>query len=270
MSVKNPVELGWHASNLFAYHIDDKAGEVTYFLDQKDPKFKVPYFNSGLNAPGGNYVKGRHDFHSPDELLRREIAEEFYAVHEEDEGLGFAFKGDPKKEGSKESHSGVNMERISRVVPMLLNGVRYVGSVVTQYNFPTLRLVEPAASTSLYAKELSADEYQVLSALVDEFRGGLSTDALKWGGANRFVPTKDFPTSKFAYDAGHKFLELFNRGLLPRPEGHLVLPAVVGARITQFIGPDVSLEEKLKTDLGTPTFEAFEGPLGFRFRVHSK
>lgn len=265
------IELGWHAANLFAYHIDKETGEVKYFLDQKDSRFKTPYFNSGLNAPGGNYLKGKHNFVSPDDIIYSEISQEFYASKEEDENLGFVFKEDVQQVGSKELHSGENMQRISQIVPILLEGIEYLGTAITRYNLSEIKLVEPAMATSLYSKALSNEEYAFISELVNKFDSKLSTDSLKFGGANRFVSMRDFPTSRFAYDCSSKLLKLLNLEKLPMPkERNVAIPVFVGVQITEFIDKNIILEDHFKTGLGTPTFEAFEGPLGFRYRVYSK
>jgi len=69
------TELNHHSTGLLPYHINSQ-GSLEFVLEQKDPDFKKPYFDNGLNFLGGNWMKKDHEDKSPKETLIREIKEE--------------------------------------------------------------------------------------------------------------------------------------------------------------------------------------------------
>ncbi len=245
-----------HSAGLLPYFVHPKGG-LTFILEQKDPKYKSPFFDSGLNFEGGNCEKGLHPDKNPKETLVREVSEEFWAQYEAPESLNTLLGQEfiTREPDVVKKYDERNVRRIQQAVPLLTEGMEYVISYRVSVNPPITKTPLQYAS-SIFAKQLSEGEFSQLEAMIKEFDGRLTTDNLKWGGRIVAVSLSEINNKnmKFSWGYDHIVNDMLPRlKILRQPHGVLrTMSDLVKIEVMQYL-------ESIRIPFDTgPTYEDTE------------
>ena len=174
------LKLNHHAASLLSYYIDPE-GVLHFILEQKDPGYKPPYFDEGLNFIGGNWKKGVNKDKSPKELVHRETKEEFWMIEEPleylNELLGEEFLKREVKGGSK--YDDKSLKKISSVGEILKDGARYTKDYIVKISPPITKGILTYGLTA-FTNKLSKEQFETIETIIDDFKGKLITDNLKY------------------------------------------------------------------------------------------
>jgi hypothetical protein len=261
--------LEWHSAVVLPYHVDND-GSIRFLFERKDPGFAKPYFNSGLNMFGGNWIKSsEYTDKSPGDIITREIREEFYAIDEQEETYTqITGKTDTEPNSTKENDrlSISDRQIVSGLIPLVLDGHKYAGTDITVWNQDFVGKVDPGkrSGSSYFVKELTAEEYGQTKEIVDGFGGKLTTDNLKWGGECLFVSLDELNANKyhFAWDSGDDLRTILRNGSIPpAKEQPIAIRTLDGVTLCP-IDEDSVIE---RDGSGAPTFDSFINDLGFTY-----
>ncbi len=236
--------LNHHSAGLLPYIELD--GKLFFILEQKDPGYKPPFFDNALNFLGGNWKKGVNPDKSPEELIRREISEEFWDSPEAPESLnellGREFLTREADIDVKAYDTPKNMEKL-----------RQVGRTVGR------PLSEPGLiyAAGIFLRELSPDEFKSIEAVLEEFGGKVTTDNVKRGSRVVAVSLDEINQKNIKCAWGYDYIlnDLLYAEKLPHQEPVIIRPL-------RLIEVMKIREEELQT---SPTFEAFE-KAGYKYR----
>jgi len=206
------TELNHHSAAVLPYYVE---GDTIHFLlERKDPGYKPPYFDNGLNFLGGN----RQDVDtSPKELATREVQEEFRKRKEGEESLnkllGQQFT-DESQEEAPQSYDEATTERIKGVIPRVLDSMRYQGSYIISVHPPITKDVLRYGAT-VFTKELSGEEFGYLSNLVRDLDGKLTPDNIKYDSSTVVTSLDEInrDNMKFAWGYDHILNGLASKGI---------------------------------------------------------
>lgn len=219
--------LKHHCATILPFY--RKNDDIYFLLEQKDPKFRPPYFENGLNFLGGNWLKDKDN--SPLDILAREISEEFYLTNEPEESLNELLGQEFLKDESKRalvvaSHTKERLGRVQQLGGSLLTQVTYAMSFVVTVRPPISKGDNLEYGASIFLKELSENEFSGMEALLSEFDGKVSTDNLKFGGKTVLVSLNDINTSnrKFSWGYDHIVNALVDNGYLPSHKDGVLRP----------------------------------------------
>lgn len=219
--------LKHHCATILPFY--RKNGDLYFLLEQKDPKFRQPYFENGLNFLGGNWIKDKDN--SPLDILAREISEEFYLTSEPEESLNALLGQEFLKDENKRalvvaSHTPEKLSRVQQLGGSLLTQVSYAMSFVVTVRPPISKNDDLNYGASIFLKELSENEFNGLEKLLKEFDGKISTDNLKFGGKTVLVSLDDINTNnrKFSWGYDHIVNSLADNGYLPSHKDGVLRP----------------------------------------------
>ena len=205
-----PIILNHHAASLLAYYVDQEKG-LHFILEQKDPDYKPPFFDNGLNLIGGNWKKGVNKDKSPEELVHREIEEEFWMIEEPQEYLnellGEKFLKREVKGGGK--YDDKFLQRIKSVGEILEDGASYTTNYIVNISPPITKGVLTYGLT-VFTNKLSAEEFKTIETVINDFKGKLITDNLKYDSKIVSVSLDEInkQNKKFAWGYGHILTDL--------------------------------------------------------------
>jgi hypothetical protein len=252
--------LNHHSASVLPYY-QDPEGILRVVLERKDPCYKPPFFDSGFTFIGGNWQKGVNDDKSPEEVVLREIDEEFWMRYEAPEWLnqllGEAFLKQEPFIVAKYSQKAVNS--IKAVRDVLYQGLRHAADFEVTVNPPVTK--KPLVyGTSIFAKELSQDEFSTIEDVIAEFEGVVTTDNLVWGGRLMAVSLADInqQNMKFAWGYDHIMNSLLGTGLPPQQQCVFRTLDLVSVKKMAY-AKDVE-----RSASGCPTFDGFES-LGYKY-----
>lgn len=219
------VKLGHHSAAMLPYCVNN--GKLYFLLEQKDPKFKTPFFDSGLNFLGGNWnpKDPKMTDASPEDTLAREVREEFFLTMEPEESLNallgqdFLSKDAEKHAKVKATHTLDRLKRVQEAGARLMEGIQYAQSYIMTVNEPISKVgTGPIVyGSSIFVKEMSERGFQGLERLLGELDGKVSTDNLQWGGRTVLASLEDVNATnrKFAWGYDHVVNALLNERALP-------------------------------------------------------
>jgi hypothetical protein len=207
-------QLNHHSAAVLPFHFGENG--LTFVLEQKDPKFKPPYFDNAFCFLGGNWQKGEHTDSSPIQTLSREVREEFWQQYEAPESLN-ALLGEEFLQREPDviaRYSSQEVNRIKEMSNLLLTGARHVVDYVFTINPPIMK-TPLVAGSSIFLKELTREELQTIEGLVLEFQGRLTTDNLRRGSQTAVTSLDKINAraSKFAYQYDHILKDLLGNEL---------------------------------------------------------
>lgn len=213
MLFHNPMTiLNHHSAAVLPYFIDDK-GKLHFIAEQKDSGYKPPFFDNGLNLLGGNWEKGKgYADRKPSELLQRKIAEEFWQIQESYERLNELLKENflenEQEVTAKYDSSAIN--RISEIADILTDNNLMADFIVTVN--PPVTKTPLAYASSVYGKELDAEEYDTINKILGEFNNRVTTDNLKKGNQTLVKSVNDcnMQNTKFAWGYDHTLNHLID------------------------------------------------------------
>jgi len=170
------MQLNHHCASVLPFHLDDK-GQLLLILEQKDPGYKVPFFDNGLNCFGGNWSP---EDESRAQTIERELQEEFWERYEAPEDLNELLGEDFLKNQPTviAQYDSASIRKLSQFSTLMYGGEFAANYAVSVVN-PVVRNKLTYGST-VFTKELSADELLEARKVVDFFNGKLTTDNLKW------------------------------------------------------------------------------------------
>ncbi|MFC1723623.1 hypothetical protein ACFL0V_05775, partial [Nanoarchaeota archaeon] len=238
-------------------------GKLHLVLEQKDAGYKKPFFDNGLNFLGGNWAKGKNDETSPAETVDREIREEFWQAYEAPESLnellGQEFLEREPQVSAQYDQASVN--RIQTMAALLRSGIEHAGDYIVTVR-PPITNDALVYGSSIFAKELTADELHEVNTLVDQFGGKLTTDNLKWNSQIAVATLDDInlANTKFSWGYDHTINHLLDSGALPEQDSRIIRPMNLIS-----VEPLDYNSEQERTETGSPTYRGFER-LGFKYR----
>jgi len=260
--MKKPIILNHHAASLLSYYVDLEGG-LHFILEQKDPDYKAPYFDNGLNFIGGNWKKGVNNDKSPEELVHREIQEEFWDKYEAPESLnkllGEEFlKKEPEIIVKYDNNS---VQRIKSVGEILDKGARYKTDYIVKISPPITKDVLTYGLTA-FTNKLSKEEFETIETIIDDFDGKLITDNLKWGSKIVSVSLDEInkQNKKFAWGYGHVLNNLIKLYINPGSVG--VIRPLNLVEVEEIKYPDKTIR------IVCPTFNDFES-MGYEYIKNS-
>ncbi len=228
-------KLGWHSAAVLPYFVS--SGELYFLLEQKDPKFRTPFFENGLNFLGGNcdLKKGiGKDDTTPEGTAAREVKEEFFLIKEPEESLNellgqeFLTKDQELLSKVKVTHTLENLKRVRDAGTRLLEGVQYAQSYIMTVHEP---ISKPGSGpmvygSSIFVKEMDEREFRGLEKLLDDLGGKVTTDNLKFGGKTVLASLKQIneENRKFAWGYCHVVNALLNERALPAQAYGVIRP----------------------------------------------
>ena len=173
------ILLNHHSATVLPFY--ETPNDIYFILEQKDPRYKPPFFDKRLNFLGGNWKKGGNIDKSPIETVSREIREEFWCQHEDLESLNELLGQDFFKE-EPEIRATYNQKALQKIIPigkMFNESLEHVGDFKVTINPPIMdnRLVY---GSTIFKKRLSRKEFKTIESVIEEFDGKLTTDTLKW------------------------------------------------------------------------------------------
>jgi len=251
------IVLNHHSAAIIPFFIDDK-GDLHFVFEHKDPGYKKPFFDDGLNGEGGNYEKGVHKDASPKVTVVREVSEEFWAAYEAPESLnallGQEFIAREPQVVAK--YDDKSVKRLKQAVPILTAGMKYAGSYIMTVQ-PPITKTELRYGSSIFVKELSKDESGELEAMVKEFDGKLTTDNLKWGSKISVVSLRQINerNMKFAWGYCSVVNSLLRNECLPRQPVGVIRPLSL-VQVADM--PHLDAAPGLRDANSVPTYESFE------------
>jgi len=262
--MQQKIKFNHHAAAVLPYYLNKERG-LCFVLEQKGPDYMIPYFNNGLCLLGGNWQKGIHTEQSPEGTMIREVYEEFWNRAEEDDSLNDLIGEKVVKRQPEliDKYDKAAIQRIQQIGEMFVNGVRYAADYIVSINPPILENVL-TAGFSIFARELSDNEFKGVENIIDEFDGKLTTDNLKWGGRTVCVYLDEINSEnmKFTWSYDHMVNDMLGSEL-PAQEPKIIRTlGLVGAeRIQLPQGIDIS-------ESGCPTYESFK-KIGCEYKIHS-
>lgn len=260
---KSKIILNHHAASLLAYYVNPEKG-LHFILEQKDPDYKSPFFDNGLNLIGGNWKKGVNSDKSPEGLVHREINEEFWDKYEAPESLNqlLGEKFLKREPGVIIKYNNESIQRIKSVGKILDEGARYTIDYIVKISPPITKSVLTYGLT-VFTNRLSAEEFGTIEAIIDEFDGKLITDNLKWGSKIVSVSLDEInkQNKKFAWGYGHILNDLIS-SKLNKSVG--VIRPLNLIKVKKIKYP----AEAERTKSGCPTFSGFES-IGYEYVKNS-
>ncbi len=245
-------ELNHHSAALLPYYVS-ATGTLHFVFERKDPKFRAPYFDRGLNFLGGNSLP--QDVSTLD-LLHRELSEEFWHIDEPQESLnallGQAFIDEHPDVVDRFSVHDVN--KIQEISTCILRDAVYAGTYERRIPPPIMK-TELVHTGSIYVKRLDALEFKLIEDLLSQYGNKITPDNLRWGSTVEIATLEDINqhAQKFAWGYCGLLNDLLQRGFFPSDERVLrPLSLITGDRIA-------SLDT-----LVNPTKEDIES-LGYQF-----
>lgn len=204
--------LNHHSAAIFPYFIDDK---LRFITEQKDPGYKPPFFDNGLNLLGGNWQRGDSD---PKELLQREINEEFWRAYEGPESLNNLLSQEflHVEPNVIAQYDTASVKRIGEIADILSENEHMGDFIVTVK--PPITNDNLTYAASVFGKELTKEEYTNITKILDEFNNQVTTDNLKRGNKTIATTIEDcnLYNSKFAWGYDH-ILNHLNEKKIIRP-----------------------------------------------------
>jgi len=253
------TKLKFHSAMLVAYYLEKD--RLHLIFEQKDPNYKRPYFDSGLNFLGGNYEKGKHDHSSPYETLLEEIREEFHSMPEKPESLNelLGEKFIEKEPDLVAKYDHKTTERIREMGNILTKNVHPIKDFYIVEIHPPITKDVLTYGSSMFNRELNGNEFKHIKELIDEFDGKLTTDNLKWKSKIVTVPF-DYITkkNKFAWESAHVLVDLLGSELPAQPTDQIRLLDEV--KLIKKVYPPTAEIDKFRC----PTFTGFES-LGYNY-----
>ncbi len=250
-----------HSAGVLPFFVHPKDG-LTFILEQKDAKYKAPFFDNGLNFAGGNREKGVHDDFSPEDTARREISEEFWKAYEAPESLNdlLGEKFIASEPDVVKKYDSGSIARIKQVVPVFLDGMKHAADYLMTVHPPITRDPLKYGST-IFTKQLSEGEFGSLVDLIVEFDGKLTTDNLKWGSKIVAVSLKEINAKnlKFSWGYCQVMNDLLISGKLPvqKHDDGVLRP------LANFVDAErIYRSGQNETSTGCGTYEQFESSSG--------
>ena len=256
--------LNHHAASLLSYYVDPEKG-LHFILEQKDPDYKPPFFDNGLNFIGGNWKKGFNIDKSPEELAHREINEEFWDKYEAPESLNelLGEKFLKREPGVIVKYNNESVQRIKSVGKILDEGASYTTDYIVKIYPPITKNVLTYGLTA-FTKKLSKEEFETIETVIDEFDGKLITDNLKWGSKIVSVSLDEInkQNKEFAWGYGIILNDLIKSDIDTSSTG--VIRPLNLIKVKKIKYP----AEAERTKSGCPTFNGFES-IGYEYVKNS-
>ena len=253
------INLNHHAAAVLPYFIDSK-GIFHFIFEQKDPNYKVPFFDNGLNFMGGNWQKGAFSDISPEETVQREVNQEFWNQYETPESLnellGEKFLEAEPLVGTQYDDEAI--QRIKIAGQMLMEDVHHSSHFIMQIHPPIMKS-SLSYGLTVFVKSLSSEAHNSIESIIDEYNGKLTTDNLKWGSKIVSVSLEDINRQNTKFSWGYdQVLSTLLRESPVENDGVIRTLGFIDLREM-----DVPAEIE-RTKLGTPTYRGFES-IGFQY-----
>jgi len=252
--------INHHSSAVLPYHLD-RDGKLHFVLEQKDPNYKRPFFDNGLNFLGGNWKKGKQIDVSPEETLGREIKEEFWQSYEAPESLNALLgQGFLETEPQVCAHyDQVSVNRLKSVSQLLQKGIKHVADYTITVREPIADLVY---NSTIFSRKLDEEELFEIKLLLNYFNGRLTTDNLKWGSKTTLVSLDEINEKgiKFSWGYDNIVNDLLERGALPKQNQGVIRPL----KLISLEGIEYPAKAE-RTKSGNPTYNGFED-MGFVYK----
>lgn len=257
---KRKTILNHHSASVLPYHLDLE-GKLHLILEKKDADYRPHYFNNGFSFIGGNWRKGVDEDRSPEDVVLRELDEEFWQRYEAPESLneilGEQFlKREPLKCVKYDQES---VQRIRPFRDILGQNLVHTSDYIIRVEPPATenRLVY---ASSIFTRELSEDEFKDIKNILEEFSGTVTTDNLMWGSSIVSVSLCDINkhNSKFAWGYDRVLNDIIGKQIPGQKEGVARTLNYVDAKRIEYPG------EAERTESGSPTFKGFQD-LGYKY-----
>lgn len=253
------TELNHHAGVILPYY-QDTDGTLYFIFEQKDPKYKKPFFDNGLNFLGGNYNKGINYDLSPEETVRREIAEEFGQIYEAPESINQILGQKFQKEDNKNLEVKLeNLKELQIINDILQSNLSSPKNYILTTNPPIMK-TPVTQGLSVFPRVLDKTEYQELKRIINMYNGTLTTDNHKWGSKIVFSNLEkiNYKNQKFAWGYGRTLNKVFNNQGVIRPIDNSLISV-----------KPLEYDSKLGTSsVGGPTYQGLE-KAGFIYKYTS-
>ncbi len=266
--MEKSIILNHHAASLLSYYVDPEKG-LHFILEQKDPGYKPPYFDKGLNFIGGNWKKGVNKDKSPKELVRREIEEEFWRRDEPieylNELLGEKFlKTEVIKEKAKYEGDDKPLQRINLVGKILEDGAIYTTDYIVKIP-PRITKNTLTYGLTAFINKLSKEEFETIETIINDYNGELTTDNKNHKSKIVSVTLDEINgingnTKKFAWGYGLILNDLIKSYINPSSIG--VIRPINLIKVKKIKYP----AEAETTESGCPTFKGLES-IGFVYKT---
>ena len=215
--------MNFYSSGILPYHFIDKG--IAFLFERKSDDYVPPFFNNSLGLLGGN--RGNTEDKSPEEVLERELKEEFHILEEGKESLneliGQGILQEEEHAPRILNYDKGTIEDIKRMPSVLLEGKVYTESYFVRF-FPPLGGIEKEVKgiESVFTKKLSHEEYLFIAGLLKKTNGRITTDNLKFGGKTLFASLEEINDNryKFSWCIDQIIRDLLKKGKIPVPPGY--------------------------------------------------
>ena len=255
------ANLKTHAGVVLPYHVDGNR-DLHFVFERKDPGFKIPFFDNGLNFLGGNYQKGgKYTDASPEDTAVREIREEFGILEEDiDESYekltGQSFESWQRTQQTSEN---LRLDITKRFGNILSNDLKYVGAdFIASIHSPLVK-TDFQYAIAVFLRSLSQEEFGFISSNIADLEGRVTTDNLKWGSRTEVIPYSRINQTpeKFSWGYDQIMNYLIERSLLPLASGSLPVIRPLSRSFLE-VNPMEYSSDIERTAKGVPTFRGFE------------
>ena len=254
------VTLNHHAGTVLPYHVDLE-GKLHFVLEQKDPGYNPPFFDNGLNFPGGNWEKGKHSDKSPEDVARRELAEEFWCQYDAPEASNPLLGKDSPKIEPVTTYGDADKKKIQQLGRILAADIKFARSYIVTAP-PPITKTKLVYGLSTFVKRLSLKEFQTIERILQEFDGKVTTDNLRWDSRTVSVSLEEINLRNLKFSGGydHVVNNLLELNVLPtQPLG--VMRTLNLIKVSPIKYPSTAEMNKS----GCPTFAGLE-KAGYSYR----
>ncbi len=256
--------LNHHSATVLPYHLDNQ-GRLHFVLEQKDPKYKPPFFDNGLNFFGGNWEASKNPNEiSPEETAIREIREEFWQQYESPESLNDLLGQDfvDKQPNLRESYGKQSLDTIKEIGRTIVGDIKHAGDYIMRVRKPIVRDDVLSYGLTVFTKALSESKLIRIIGITEMFRGKLTKDNIKWGSKTRVLRLDEINANpaKFAWGYDQVMNDLLERRVLPGEGLGVIRPlSLVSAERVQYPNGEE------RTFSGSPTYQGFRRT-GFSYK----
>jgi hypothetical protein len=179
--------LNHHSAAVLPYCI--KNGTHYFIFEQKDSKYKIPYFNRGFNFLGGNWKKGIDRDNGPQEVVEREIREEFFACGQRAENLNSLLGQNFIQHIQNDYENNLPLSDVREVSKILSRNLEHVLDLIVTVK-PPITKSPLVYGSSIFLRKLDQDGFDFISNLLMKCNGKITTDNLEYG-SSTIIKTLD-------------------------------------------------------------------------------
>lgn len=197
-----------------------------FIFEQKDKGYKPPFFEKGLNFLGGNWKKGINPDKKLEEVICRELREEFWMQYENPQSLNsilgetFLKRKEPNMPDITKKYDELSVKKIQQVGNIFEKDIIHASDYVVTVNPPIMKN-KLDYGLSVFLKELTKEEFKIVQSVFKGFKGKITTDNLKWDTKLECITLDKInkQNRKFSWGYDHVLNDLIELKLISHPLG---------------------------------------------------